>query len=736
MSDTQQTPGDAAALASAVLDEEAARQAAQERAAEQVIFPDDLLPGVNSEPIGFKEAFARGGKLMFVVLGLLLAFDELEGAAIQVLGPEIRQTFHISSGAIVFIGTASSAFFVLGAVPMGWLADRVKRVPIVGFASLAFSFFVVASGFAVNAFMLFWTRFATGIAKSNSIPVHQSLIADNYPIGIRARMSAVMNMGAHGIGLCSPVLAAAIATWVGGPEGWRWAWYLLGIPVAIVAIGAFFMKEPPRGQFEKDDVLGEVIEDANPAPISMESAFARIKKIATIRTVLVAFCALGFGLFSQGELASLYLHDNLHVNDVLTRGIVLSLSGIAALPVLPFIGRYFDKVYRVNPARALATVGALILPSALFTPLQYSVQSTTAFWILGVPQAVLTTSAFAMTGPVLQAVVPYRLRGMGTAMATMYIFFIGGFLGGVLSGFFTNAIGIRGTVIAIGVPTSIIGGLLLMNGARFIRGDLSLVVEELLEEQEEHRKRHERGEATPALQVANIDFSYGTVQVLFDVNFEVARGECLALLGTNGAGKSTILRVISGLEVPQRGVVRLDGRNVTYVSPEQRVKLGIVSLPGGNGVFPSLTVGQNLAVSAWLDEGGDADVDQRIDEVLELFPELAERQKQPAGSLSGGQQQMLALARVLIHRPEVLVIDELSLGLAPIVVQRMLELIDELRARGQTMIIVEQSLNIALAIADRAVFLEKGEVRFEGAARDLLERDDLARAVFLGTEGG
>jgi ABC-type branched-subunit amino acid transport system ATPase component/predicted MFS family arabinose efflux permease len=734
--DTAESHGDAAALASAVLDEEAARQEAQARAAEQVVFPDELLPGVNSEPITFRDAFARGGKLMFIVLGLLLAFDELEGAAIQVLGPNIRNTFHISSGAIVFIGTASSAFFVLGAVPMGWLADRVRRVPIVGIASLFFSFFVVMSGFAVNAFMLFWTRFATGIAKSNSIPVHQSLIADNYPIGIRARMSAVMNMGAHGIGLVSPVLAAAIATWAGGPEGWRWAWYLLGIPVAIVALVAFTMKEPPRGQFEKDDVLGEVIEDENPAPISMESAFARIKKIATIRTVLVAFCALGFGLFSQGELASLYLNDNLHVHDLLTRGIVLSLSGIAALPLLPFVGRYFDRVYRVNPAKALAMVGALILPSALFTPLQYSVHSTTWFWIFGVPQAVLTTSAFAMTGPVLQAVVPYRLRGMGTAMATMYIFFIGGFLGGVLSGFFTNAIGIRGTVIALGVPTSIIGGLLLMNGARFIKNDLSLVVEELLEEQDEHRKRTLEGAATPALQVANIDFAYGTVQVLFDVDFEIARGECVALLGTNGAGKSTILRIISGLEVPQRGVVRLDGRNVTYVAPEQRVRLGIVSLPGGNGTFRGLTVDQNLRVGAWLEPGTKDEVEARIDEVLVLFPELAERRSQLAQSLSGGQAQMLALARVLLQKPEVLLIDELSLGLAPIVVQRMLEVIEALKARGQTMVIVEQSLNVALEICDRAIFLEKGEVRFQGSGRDLLERDDLARAVFFGTEGG
>jgi ABC-type branched-subunit amino acid transport system ATPase component len=224
--------------------------------------------------------------------------------------------------------------------------------------------------------------------------------------------------------------------------------------------------------------------------------------------------------------------------------------------------------------------------------------------------------------------------------------------------------------------------------------------------------------------------------VLFNVNFEIARGECVALLGTNGAGKSTILRIISGLEVPERGVVRLDGRNVTYVAPESRVKLGIVQLPGGKGVFPSLTVVQNLAVSARLGGGTRREIDDRIETVLELFPELVAHRRQLARNLSGGQQQMLALARVFIHGPEVLLIDELSLGLAPVVVQRMLELVDRLKARGQTMLIVEQSLNVALAIADRAIFLEKGGVRFEGSAADLLTRDDLARAVFFGTEGG
>jgi ABC-type branched-subunit amino acid transport system ATPase component len=238
------------------------------------------------------------------------------------------------------------------------------------------------------------------------------------------------------------------------------------------------------------------------------------------------------------------------------------------------------------------------------------------------------------------------------------------------------------------------------------------------------------------LQLANVDFSYGPVQVLFDVNFEVRRGEVYALLGTNGAGKSTILRVISGLGVPERGVVRLNGRNVTYVAPEARARLGIVQLPGGKGVFPNLTVGQNLAVSARLVVRSETHISDRIDHVFELFPELADRRHQLASNLSGGQQQMLALGRVLLHDPEILLIDELSLGLAPIVVQRLIAVVETLKERGRTMLVVEQSLNVALSIADRAIFLEKGQVRFEGAARELADRGDLVRAVFFGAEGG
>jgi ABC-type branched-subunit amino acid transport system ATPase component len=238
------------------------------------------------------------------------------------------------------------------------------------------------------------------------------------------------------------------------------------------------------------------------------------------------------------------------------------------------------------------------------------------------------------------------------------------------------------------------------------------------------------------LQVRNLDYSYGPVQVLFDVGFEVQKGEVLALLGTNGAGKSTLLRAISGLGIPDRGVVRLDGQTLTYVDAELRFRAGIVQLRGGAGVFPELTVRDNLKASLLSTKMRPAELRARIERISDLFPVLRERMDQPARDLSGGQQQMLALALALMHDPKVLLIDELSLGLAPLVVQELLAVIEQLRAQGLTMVIVEQSLNVALAVADRAIFMEKGRVRFEGPARELAERDDLARAVFLGGEGG
>ncbi len=730
------TPAGAASLAATVLEEEARREAQQ--AASEVLFADNLLPGVKSEGISIRKGLAMGGgATTFVVLLLLASLDELQTAAITVLAPDMRDTFGVSDGTITFIAASSSAFVVFGAIPMGWAADRMKRVPIIGWSSVFFTFMVFLSGLAPNAFAFFWARFGVGIAKANTIPVHSSMLADTYPIGIRGRLGAIGGGSARLVAVLSPVLVGAVAVAANGPgevDGWRWAYYLFGIPVALLAIAAFFLKEPPRGQWEKIDVLGESFVEEDPLPVSLDAAFSRLMQIRTIKTVVVGFSALGFGLFTVPVLESLYLEERWNL-DPLDRGITITVGGLFSVLGLLYVGPKFDRLWREDPTRSLRMVGICIGVGTLFKPIQYAVPNVPLFITFGVPQTVLFIAAFAMVGPLMQSIVPYRLRGSGTALITLYIFFIGAAGGGLISLLFTDAWGPRTTALVLSVPTSILGGWILYRGARHIRHDLSLNVQELLDEQDEEKRRHESGEI-PALQVNNLDFCYGPVQVLFDVGFELRKGETLALLGTNGAGKSTLLRVISGLGTPRRGVVRLGGRTITYTSPQLRAALGVHQLPGGKGVFPGMTVHQNLTMGAYIHRRDRDDVTGRIDRVLELFPDLAQRQGQVAASLSGGQRQMLALARVLLHDPEILLIDELSLGLAPTVVQDLLVIIERLQEQGQTIIIVEQSLNVALAVADRAIFLEKGQIRFEGPAQELLERDDLARAVFLGKEGG
>ena len=424
---------------------------------------------------------------------------------------------------------------------------------------------------------------------------------------------------------------------------------------------------------------------------------------------------------------------------------------------LPWVGARFDRTFRQNPTLAFRILGLLLLPSALLIPLQYSMPSILenravfdfgplgtasiqwallGFIAIGAVNTMFLFAAFGMIQPSIQSVLPYRLRGMGTAVITFFMFAGGGIAGGLLAAFLQDAVGERATITTLTLIFMPIGGFFMLRGSQRIRRDLSLVVAELQEEQDEQQRQADDPENIPAIQVNQVDFSYGQVQVLFDLSFEVRKGETLALLGTNGAGKSTILNVITGLGTPERGVVRLNGRTITFATPEVRGKLGIEMLPGGRGVFPSMTIRENLEMGCFRYRGDKADVERRIARVLDLFPALARDLHQKAGDLSGGQQQMLALGRVMLHEPDVLIIDELSLGLAPAVVQDLLGHIDTLRSAGQTMIIVEQSLNVALAVADRAVFLEKGQVRFEGDAQELLERDDLARAVFLGGEGG
>jgi branched-chain amino acid transport system ATP-binding protein len=237
---------------------------------------------------------------------------------------------------------------------------------------------------------------------------------------------------------------------------------------------------------------------------------------------------------------------------------------------------------------------------------------------------------------------------------------------------------------------------------------------------------------TPLLDVRGLRTGYGGIPVVFNVDLHVDEGEVVALLGANGAGKTTTLRAISGMIKVMRGDITFAGERIANRSADQVARRGVVHVPEGRGIFPSLRVEETLRLAATFSGVSRAAAADRIEEVYATFPRLAERRWQTAGTLSGGEQQMLTLSRALIARPRVLLIDEMSQGLAPTVVAHLFEIVSTLPRRGVSVLLVEQFVAQALGVADRAYVLEKGEVTYAGTAKDLAADEDFVRGSYLG----
>ena len=232
------------------------------------------------------------------------------------------------------------------------------------------------------------------------------------------------------------------------------------------------------------------------------------------------------------------------------------------------------------------------------------------------------------------------------------------------------------------------------------------------------------------LKVNNINVYYGSIHAIKDVSFEVHKGEVVTLIGANGAGKSTILQTVSGLLHSKTGSVEFLGQNISAVRPDKIVSMGLAHVPEGRRVFLQLTVEENLEMGAYTRPGSEFDAS--IKDVYERFPRLLERRKQVAGTLSGGEQQMLAMGRALMSHPELLMLDEPSMGLAPILVDQIFDIIKELHAAGTTILLVEQNANKALGVADRAYVLESGRVKLSGTGKELAESDEIRKAYLGG----
>ncbi len=232
------------------------------------------------------------------------------------------------------------------------------------------------------------------------------------------------------------------------------------------------------------------------------------------------------------------------------------------------------------------------------------------------------------------------------------------------------------------------------------------------------------------LELRNISSGYGRVQILWDVSLQLEPGKLTALVGSNGAGKTTLLRTAVGLLKPWQGSVFFDGRDVTRLSPHARAAQGLVLVPEGRQLFTEMTVYENLEMGAFRKEAR-AHFRRNLEWVYELFPILKKRSHQRAGTLSGGEQQMLAVARALMAQPRVLMLDELSLGLAPLLVLNLFEVLQKLRAEGLTMLLVEQNVQMALAVSDYAYVLANGRIEMQGPSRELRE-DKHIRQAYLG----
>ncbi len=667
---------------------------------------------------GLRKATAGYSLLPLGLLFTLNFVDEFDRIAFAALTPEIRDAFDLSDTGITAVATVTSVFALLAALPLGILADRVNRVRISIAAGFLWGVAAVATGLVWAVPLLYLVRFLSGVGRITNEVVHPSLLSDYYPTKAHPQV-----YGAHRLANAAAPIAGPIAGVIAGAVSWEAAFFVLAIPTGFALLGAFRLREPHRGESVDAELAAA---QAEKSPIGFAEARKQLFAIGTLKRFYTGAFFFGIGTIQLSTLISLYF-ENVFDFGPAARGWVQFVLGAGTVTGLVLGSRLAaNEVRKGNLPRLGFIVGAAFSPFAvgmiILAASPVSVVALVGAFVIAVGNGGWQPSYFSLLG----TVAPPRLRSQAYAFGVM-IYGAGGLAYVLVFGAFGGEEGnYRGLTIAMAVITGIAGAIGIST-QKFIQGDADAAARSLASAQE-----FARGEGTPILRCRDVDLKYGTVQILFGVDMDVYEGEIIALLGTNGAGKSTILKAISGLAPPCGGQIIFDGEDITYADAVTTSGMGIVVVPGGKAVFPTLTVAEHFECGTWLYGDQDpAESKARQDKVLEEFPRLKERWNQLAGNLSGGEQQQLAVGMAFVAKPKLLVIDELSLGLAPTIVEQLLRMVREIHAEGTTIILVEQSINVALTIATRAFFMEKGEVRFDGKTEELLERGDILRSVFL-----
>ncbi|HEX9888668.1 MAG TPA: MFS transporter [Nitriliruptorales bacterium] len=671
-----------------------------------------------------------------VALGALVVVDEFQRTAFVILAPDIAGALGISKAAIGALLTLSLLAVGLATLPMAaYVQNRPRRAFIAIATAIVWSLTTVWAGFVTALVGLFIVMLLDGATTGSTQAVHQPLLMDSYPPESRVRMLTAYRAADQVGKILAPLLIFLLALFA---FTWRGVFLGLGIVSVAATLIALRLRDPGFGRFDTGRIRelvrahGEQVDERSQLEERTELGFFEIVRrlflIPTQRRLLAAFGVYGVFVIPFQTYLSFFLDEKWGL-DTQGRALFGVVAATAAVVALGLFSHRAEEVFRRDPSRSVQLTGWLLvvaLGAIALGSLMPVFGLVVAFFVLASSLLPAMLPSFYMSS---LSIVPPNMRPHTMALITIFITGVGGPVGLVLLGSLDRRFGIEWALVATTVP-GILGALILRSAGRTVTQDLDRMIDEVIED-EEVRELARSGTHLPMLACRGIDFSYGQVQVLFDVGFTVDDGEMVALLGVNGAGKSTLLKVISGLGLPARGSVRMRGVDITYLDAERRVNLGIQQVPGGHAVFGPLSVVDNLELYGYTLRKDRRAVKEAIDTAFDAFPRLAERRNQAAQTLSGGEQQMLALSKALMLEPRLLLIDELSLGLAPVIVSQLLDMVRRINGEGTAVVLVEQSVNVALSLVDHAYFMEKGEIRFDGPAMDLLGREDLLRSVFL-----
>jgi len=675
-------------------------------------------PGVRER---LRSGLAGESAYPLAVLTLVFAVETFDTAAFGLLTPEIAADLRIDASTIGLLFIPQLLLGMLLPIVFGYLGDHVNRIRLILVALVAWTIATLLTSVVTGVAVLLALRLLASASKGAN-GINGSLLADYYATGVRGVAYGMYTSA----GLWGTALASVIAGFVAEHWGWRVAFIVLGVPGVLLIVATMRLRDPARGLREAQ----EAGSDETP-PLRELGPIRTARQLLRIRSFkwLCAGASVGFAAVALAGPALAFYFSAVFDVQPFIRGVIAGSAlplQIAAL----FIGGVFgQRLLKAGRSDVVVSLTAAIYVVAAACYLAMALAPNIAVAVAALFAAETFTSLAGVPLYLLIAsLIPANIRTQGFGVLAFSLLALSPISVPVGLALGDNY-GFRYS-LAAAAPLFLLAALFIWISSRFSRHDVLRATKITLAELEA-RERRASGDSVGVLDVRGLDVSYGSVQVLFDVDFHVAQGETVALLGTNGAGKSTLLRAVAGLVTPSSGMVLLDGEDMSSSEAEVMSSRGVVTVPGGNGIFAKLSVEQNLMLGGYAHWRDEDHLRQARSDVLELFPVLADRLGQQAGTLSGGEQQMLTLAQGLMAKPRVLMIDELSLGLAPAVVQDLLGVVAEIQARGIPMIIVEQSVNIALSVASRAYFMEKGEIRFEGPTEELLGRTDLLRSIFL-----